>query len=275
MATLDDVLVIDGYPHTDLPTKFMPILNEYADQVIVSKTTVDGSRVVLLNGATPITGYDGAEQRKLRRISFEISWEDGFLSRQLHDQLSALYSLNQSFWIQFDNEMSRSNAILFPSDLNDYNASNYQTYFTPTFPIAPYGYEPDDVRVYPGTIFIGSTPVYYDFTVDSETGTVRIKSTSLTSKSVIVRMAYTWKAFVRIKQFELIPTGSIAAETYTGTIQVEMVEPNYYNDNWYTLPSDSFLTQIDVMQYQSGGYPIPSGGSTVSWGDTRYITSWT
>lgn len=275
MAVLDDVLVIDGYQHEDLPTKFVPILNEYADQIIVSKATVDASRVVLINGATPITGYDGAEQRKIRRISYEISWEGGFLSRQLHDQLAGLYSLNQSFWVQFDNEMTRSSALLFPSDLNDYNASNYQTYFTPTFPIAPYGYEPTDVRVYPGTIFIGATPVYYDFTVDSETGTIRIKSASLTSKTIQVRMAYTWKAFVRIKQFDLTPTGGIAAETYSGNIQLEMVTPNYYNDNWYTLPTDSFLTQVDVMQYQSGGYPIPSGGATVSWGDTRYITSWT
>lgn len=103
-----------------------------------------------------------------------------------------------------------------------------RTYYTPTYPIAPYGYTPfyNYGKTHFGNILEnGVQLVSTDFKVDDETGTIVFDVSPVTMDSIeesTISMNYTWRAFVRVSSCTLTPS-TTAPLMYTGEVEFEQV----------------------------------------------------
>lgn len=264
MALLWNKFIVDGIHHEFLPATFEQIEDDYGVHR-QSTPTVDLGRIVVVNQPTEDTLNPYIEKRKLFRQAWKVSWtEDTFMSRCMFDHLKTLYTLQKSVWMQYDDVMTREAANLFTI------GNEYRSYFTPTYPIAPYGYEPTNPTTYPGFVFINYNAQASGFTVDSDVGMVRFDTALLESSSVI--MAYTWKAFVQITFFDCHAI-DVSDETFVGTVVFEQIRPNYTYDPW------NITLGCGDIEYNaaSGGFiwvtqqlTIPSNPTQISYNDSRW-----
>lgn len=219
--------------------------------------TLDLRHITVVQQA-PTTTDTYIELRKVHRQAWTVSWtENAPMDLFMRDHLETLYTLQKEFWIQFDDEMTREGAIL------ETIGTEYKAYFTPTFPIMPYGSIPSAPTNYNGTVYVNGTAQYTGFTVDSEIGMVRFNS-ALTS-SDIVQMAYSWKARVRIEQCDIRPGFGLARHMYVGNLMFMQTRPDYEND---LFPITTGVTTDDDI-YVAANHTNNSYNN-ITWGDSRY-----
>jgi len=253
MPVLLNYFVVEGRFYDLLPGEW-----ERASELGVRKQiypTLDLKHITVIQQA-PTTSDTFIERRKVHRQGWKATWtSESIMNRFQRDHYETAYFLQKSFWIQYDDEMSRENAVL------EQIGTDYQAYFTPTFPIAPYGYTVYDKTEYPGTVFVNGVPRYTGFSVDSEIGMVRF-ATPLAPTDV-VQMKYTWKAYVRVDSVDLKPH-VLANDIYVGQVTFVQEKANYQDDAFpIILPWEGTLAGT-----------LPSGSTlnshaTFGWGDTR------
>jgi hypothetical protein len=241
-----------------LPGQFESVMDEFGVKS-VSYSMMDMRRIVIVKQAPESTTDKYIHKRKIWRQAWVASWDDDSpMDLIMRDQIFTLYTLQKNFWLQFDDEMTRCKANLFTI------GADWKSYFTPTYPIVPYGWEPNDLKPHNGNIFVqnpdGTVSTYWsNFETDNEIGMVEFYS-ALTQEHK-VQMSYTWRSFVRIMECNIRPN-EIAQNKYTGTVVFEQIRPDYTTDPWLiTLPPDcGDPTEINYTP-GSGGQTNYSGGT--------------
>jgi hypothetical protein len=246
--------IVDGIHWEWVPAEFAPSYETHGIRV-ASMPQLDLSRIVITEAPTPRADAPNNEMRRVHRQMWAASWgSDAPMDLCMRDFLFKLYYVQKGFWVQFDNEMSRRGVQLMDLD------GEGIVFFTPTYPIAPYGYTPVNGIGYKGLIRTNDGTWITDFTVDSEVGKVQIANTDPSYPVLYpdyVVMDYTWKAFVRIAGINLNPI-EVTRNFYAGEVLFEQITPNYKYDPWaveyYCTPFG-----IPIGSLSSGGNSIPSG----------------
>jgi hypothetical protein len=270
MAIYQGKFIVEGRHYEWLPAEF-----RRSPEFGVRKQTfptLDLKNITIVQQA-PATTDTYIEKRKVHRQAWQVSWDESApMDLSMRDHLETLYNLQKEVWIQFDDEQTRDGAIL------ETIGTDYSSYFTPTYPIMPYGNDPSDPREYNGTVFVNNIPRYTGFSIDSEIGMVRF-DTPLTVNDV-VQMAYSWKVKVRVDQCDIGAGFRLARHMYVGNVMFVQAAPTYLTDPFpVTMPWDKTIhaTTLDERL----GICIASGASgssgssfnshtTVLWKDTRY-----
>lgn len=215
----NDYFIVEGVAHEKTnPANFVPDQIDNGSPLVTAYPTLDLDRFVVIQ-STQSNNY--ADRRKLYGNQvFVATWEGaGSASKCLRDHLYNLDKFDKKFWLQYDDEMSRYYARLICAD------TQYKAYFTPTHPIAPFGYTPDAPEGYENTVFVNDVAQSTGFTVDSYAGCV-VFDTPLTEED-IVTMAYTWKAYVQIAVFDMEDNPGESQVRYSGTVVFHQIEPIY------------------------------------------------
>lgn len=260
--------IVDGIHHEFLPGAFEELEDDEYGVRRMSDKVLSGERFVTTVQKYSDTNNPYIHQRKIHRQAWGAEWgADSFMDLEMYDHLRTLYTLQKPFWLQYDDVMSREGAQL-------YNYSNdYKAYFTPTYPIAPFGHTPIAPLGYEATVVVNNQVKFSGFTIDSEIGCVRF-DTALTASDEVF-MAYTWKSYVIINKFNL--ECKIAQDLYEGSIVFEQIRPNYTSNPWnITIPRGLVYGEGVLNPYDDGAYPsFPTVYNTQGrgWGDTRFNTS--
>lgn len=264
--------IVDGVQHEHLPGNFTNVNDPTWSVRSNTYPTLDLKNVVVIEQANSDDRYPYNGKRKVQRQAWVAEFSsDSFMSFDMYDHLRELFTIQKSFWLQYDDEMSRDAARL------ETMGNDFQSYYTPTFPIAPYGYGPTHVVDYNGTVWVNNVPKFSGFSIDSELGVVKF-STALNISSEVL-MAYTWRSFVRIMAFDMRPMSQVAQTGYTGTVVFEQMRPNHAYDPWrtgyskhYNMDASGNLFYQDSLVY-SWNASAPSNASQL-WNDTRYDTDY-
>lgn len=223
-------IIIDGIFYDILPYTFHPNFDEYGISSTV-EFTFTGNNFVVVHGRA--NENDFSKRRKIysRGWIVEFSGESPATS-EMYDQLRTLYTLQKPFWIQFDNEMSRCYANL------ETVGTEYRSYYTPTYPIFPYGHEPgDDADDFTGCIFIDGELYSGSITVDRENGVITFPDTIVLTQQSRVQMKYTWRDYVTIAMFDGRNLQETTQNVYTISLLLESRElPAASTISWNTNP---------------------------------------
>lgn len=254
-----DKFIIDGYQFFYLPDQWTQDRSEGYGVRRESFPTLNGEHIHIIMAPPTRADNPGYEKRKVRRQNFMATWSESFTDGEMADHLRLLYDLQKPFWMQFDDEMSRCCVRLVCPDVEN------KEFFTPTFPIAPFGYTPENGVTYNGLVHVDGIPVYTGYTIDSDAGMVRFNE-SLT-EGAEVTLSYTWKMYALITEYDLNPQ-EIAGEIYRGSIKFTQIPPNYSRDPWhgeYPGADCSYPTTptvaTDVSQPTIPWWSVPSGYS--------------
>lgn len=271
-----DKFIVDGVQHTYLPGSFTNVTEPQWSVRSNSYPALDLKNIIVIEQAPSDNTEPYSGKRVVHRQAWKATWEqESFMSFDMYDHLRILFTLQKTFWLQYDDEMSRDGARL------DTIGEDYKSYFTPTYPIAPYGYDPQNNVGYPGTVFVNGYPYPSNsFWVDSELGIVRItKPTTGLVSTDEVTMAYTWRSFVRILSFDMQPVSKVAQVGYVGTVVFEQMRPNTSYDPWrtnytagYSVDASGNLVYNDSAVFSGGTWVSDVSFMTQLWGDTRYFS---
>jgi hypothetical protein len=219
------VFILDGVEYEEIPSSFELQSDEYGLRS-TSHRLLQGHRVVSTE-----TAHDVGTYTHLRRIlvqAWKADWNDdgSHMGVDLRNHLERLYHTQEPVWIRLDDEMSRCYGKCTPGNKAFQRNEEAKPYFTPTYPIFPYGwdgqtttindFEPEDLIVQ-GRIYSG------DWEVDNETGLVLIAPTARKfTDTTKVHFRYTWGAYVFVKEFDASPS-QFAQEWYIGSAVFEQV----------------------------------------------------
>lgn len=269
-----DKFIVNGVQHDFLPEVFTTLQNSGSMEAEPTET-LNGKRI-RVSRQTKISGYNPlAYARSMSMQFWNADWS--CMDRRLYDQLLTLYTLDASFMIQFDDEMSRD--ILFEDETfgNDFArllafGHDNRTFLTPTYPIKPYGSTPFVPGNYEYSVFIDDGTTMYalqqGFVVDEEQGVILFDSKLATDIEVF--MKYTWRAKVRIASFDLMPLEEVAQSAYTGSIVFEQLALsgkeyvpwiNSYTSSVCELQADETFPTADVEIEVPVDFEYPTDGT--------------
>lgn len=213
MALQEGYFIIDGAEYTWLPGN----IKRLPDRGVRKQTydTLDLKNITVVHEAPVNAAITYAEDRKVHRQAWIVEWaQNAPCDEIMRDHFELLKDLQKEVWVQFDDEMSRDDCILRTV------GTDYKAYFTPTFPIAPFGYE--DVQTYANTVYVNDVPQASGFTVTSDLGLVRFDNAL--SVDDVVTMDYTWRVKVRVDNCDFQPGFSLARHLYAGQMQLLQVD---------------------------------------------------
>ena len=182
-----------------------------------SKATVGASR------ANDGVGY--AHKLRTPAQAFTVQWDGSLVKvyQPMYKQLKKLYDTQANFWIQLDDEMSRSYGLCTLAGHEFTDPLSDKVYVTPTYPIFPLGNEGVDPIDWTGALFIDNKPTDVAFSIDPLYGLLIIPGTGYDfNERTDVKLRYTWRCFVRVKNFNLT-VEKIAQRYYSGSIEIEQV----------------------------------------------------
>lgn len=212
MALREGYIIIDGIEYDSLPGNIKPLPERGPRKQTYD--TLDLKNITVVHESPTDAAVTYAEEKKVHRQSWLIEWtQNAPCEKEVRDHVTLLKDLQKIFWVQMDDEMSREGAVLQTV------GSDYKAYFTPTSPIAPYGFELSEV--YADTVYVNGVPQASGFTVTSELGLVRF-DTALTVDDVVT-MDYSWRAKCRVENCDFQPGFGLAQHWYTGQLQLLQV----------------------------------------------------
>lgn len=231
MSIQEGFFVVDGIFHTDLPVAFSQLTDDnfgVPDNVL---KTADGKRITTVQAPQLLDLGDYRDyyhRRKIHIQAWKAEWgEQSLMTVFMAEQLRDLYETQKQFWIQYDDEMSRcwGRLIGLNADLEDGN--NPHVYFTPHYPIFPYGHEPladpEAAGAWDNMLWVANELWTGDFDVYSDYGMVVLPADNKRFNDRIkVHLKYTWRAYVRIREMNLQPI-QLAQTYYTGEVAFEVV----------------------------------------------------
>lgn len=232
MARQDGFFIIDGLFHADLPVAFNQLTDDNFGVNDTVYRTADGQKIVTVQSPQLLDLGDYRDyyhRRKIQVQAWKAEWsEESLMTVFMAEQLRELYENQKKFWIQYDDEMSRcwGRCVGLNVDLKDGNAPH--VYFTPHYPIFPYGHEPpddpnlatawDDMLMVGRTVWASGT-----YNVHPDYGMVVIDAGGRRySDRVKAHLKYTWRGYVRIRELQLVPF-KMAQTYYTGLVVFEQI----------------------------------------------------
>lgn len=211
--------------------------------------TLDKGSINVVQSMVADPAFVNREYRKVRRQVWVSEWEH--VGTQLHDHLKQLHSSQKYFIVQFDDEMHRWYAELQNSP------GDGRTWFTPSFPIAPFNYDPGN----PAPVFniflndginnsvsINPSSRNVSHFIDEELGVVRF--VKAIRPGVRVFMRYGFRCPVRILELTLRNKSDVAQTAYEGRIVFEQVSGAQL-DVWKPHPPDiigTFTSEWTIPQ---------------------------
>lgn len=231
MAVQENYFIVDGVFHADVPTAFSQLTEDNFGVADTVYKVADGRRIVTVQSPQNLDYGDYRDyfhRRKILVQAWKAEWgEESLMSNFMAEQLRELYETQKPFWIQYDDEMSRcwGRLIGLNADLNDGNAPH--AYFTPHYPIFPYGHEPPDdpeaAGAWDGMLWVANSLWDGDFSVYPDYGLVLLPADSKRFNDRIkAHLKYTWRAYVRVRSLALNPF-QIAQTYYTGMVEFEQI----------------------------------------------------
>lgn len=229
MALLLDYFIVDGFKYEFLPLNMVPVTTPEFGVRTSRYLTLDLGAQIITGVKATTSAEDFTHIRKIHNQGWAIEFD--FIDQCMYDHFKILYDTQKHFYVQFDDEMSRDLAPLIRA------GETGRSFFTPTYPIKPYGYYPgssvdylNDIKLYDGTTIVTLNDKY---TIDEDLGLITFDNPI--SENVIVAMNYTWRANVRISGFELQPKSNLPQGYYTGTMFIEQVTTFDSSDPYVTL----------------------------------------
>lgn len=227
--------IVDGVFHKYPPTTFAPLTDDNFGVRNMRYQVFGGKRLNIVEAAQEDYPVPYAHKRRMHYQAWRVGWDGQNTTCDVHlyEQLLALYESQSSFWVQYDDEMSRSfgRCLAVGADLLD--SSMASPYFTPTWPIFPWGYDPTQGNVdgvftsptfsWANLLMVGNQPWENEFEVNQEFGIITIQPSRLQfNHRIKVHLKYTWMAYVRIREFSLYPD-QFAQTHYSGDVVFEQV----------------------------------------------------
>lgn len=214
----NDLLFIDDVAYDIRPSSFVQVYDETSSVNYQLNKTMNSSAILLVNKKQTLAEEAEAARRNIRKQVWEADFtENSIMSKYMFDHLLQLYNSQQGFWIQFDAEMSRCWGNLHTV------GKDYRAYFTPTWPIVPYGHEPGDEIDFSKDVFKNGSRYNGDFTVYPEWGMVYFPVANTHSKNSILVMRYTWRAYVRVMDLQFTQLAYFGNEYYSGRVKFQQL----------------------------------------------------
>lgn len=232
-GVFNDAFVLDGWLFLNLPAL---VVREPIGVRAVSRPVLSGGRVVHAQGlpltfpSTVKTDFPLVDARRSLRQAWRLTWDESSpMERALRDFLRAYWTLNHSFWWQYDAEFTFAEISL------EQDADNYLAFTTPTWPIAPYGYTPLNERSWDNMLLVDGTPVNTGFEIDHAAGVVLFDvGTPEETLDVPVKLSYTFRAYVSIASLALRPLGpDTGDDAYVGDVVLQQMRPDHDHDHWF------------------------------------------
>lgn len=278
-----DRFIIEGYHFDDLPGNWMALHSDGFGVRRQSYESADNGRIVTVQKKPHLDNLSFADKRKISTQAYQVTWQQprSVMGRCMYDHLSTLYSLQKGFYLQFDEVMTYDPSV--PAHLNNFGV-NTRAYFTPTYPIKPFGWTPSAPTTWDRCVFINNRPVDpTSFTVDEDSGCIQFRAQLLSTD--IVSAIYTWRMYVQIADFSVVPgPEEVAQEFYVGTVTFEQVKkPTGTPDLWLVTPPcvdpaglsfSGAVLSLPSQAIQPSEY-ISFGNFTsdYTWGDTVSLDS--
>jgi hypothetical protein len=232
MSRQDGYFIVDGVFHTDLPVAFSQVLDDNFGVPDAVYHIADGQKVVAVQSPQLLdldTYQDYFHRRKIHVQAWKADWgEESLMTVLMAEQLRQLYNTQQNFWIQYDDEMARCWGRLVGLNADLVNGHADHVYFTPHYPIFPFGHEPPDdpeaSDAWESMLMVGRELLDVDaYSVYPDYGMVVINADGRRYHDRIkAHLKYTWRGYVRVKELMLSPH-QLAQTYYTGTVVFEQV----------------------------------------------------
>ena len=229
-----DKFIVDGIHFNDAPANWTPI-NEFGPRLEIVPTlsgkTSYTAQYRLNNGTTLLP--ENAKKTVLQ--AWAGTWQTpNPMSLCLRDKLFMLYTLQKTFYLQYDDEMSRVWGLCYCAD------NERKIYYTPTYPVYPVGLTADNPSVeFTTNVKVeGDVPVGLTYNIDRELGVVYFNK-PLTNKNKVF-VTYVWRSKVRILALSVEPVDNLKTY-YHGDVVFGQVkyDVNVIESNWTTTYSCS------------------------------------
>src|SRR5579863_1672946 len=243
-----NVFIVRGVQFVTSPGKWTAInQSPYGVRESVVGTT-DGSNLVTVHTPADIlnTGI-GISQRVNKNQAFTGTWEQGsWMDNTMYNYLKQLYETNTPFWLQFDDEMSRTaNPVMFANPSGD-----LQTFFSPTYPAFPYGFTPSNIAFHSESMVYDTTKFFINNV--SGVGALTLlynqefgiyKTSAPLSAGAIFSGLYTWRLYCRITSFIMHGFG-LADHVYSGSVTFEGLKFPYLDVDYYNIIIPGLTTNV-------------------------------
>lgn len=261
-----DTFFVDGRPFDWCPENFALVTQDWGVRTS-THPTLSGARVVIVQAPRESASRPFAETRRLHSQAWNATWD--VMDSCLYDYLFGLWTTQRAFTLQFDDEMARSSCALTPH-------FDRRLWYTPTYPIVPFGFVPGSALTHTGNLWLEEAgvlrPVATGFAVDESVGLVRFAHPLARTLNVVFR--YTWRARVRIAQFDVAPrAGDHMQGYYTGSVVFEQVPSNAPDFLYATAPCTGLgnlergiISGTTVSTFQQSFYETRlSYGTGITW----------
>ena len=238
MSTHYGKIGINGLCFDDIPSRISKLTQDYG--VVVDTLPTFNSSKATIGASRANDGVTYIHKLRTPAQAFTLQWDSSLVkvSQPMYKQLKKLYDTQADFWIQMDDEMSRSYGLCTLAGHEFTDPLSDKVYVTPTYPVYPLGHEGTDPIDWTGALFINNKPTDVAFSVNSLFGLVVIPGTGYNfTERTDVKLRYTWRCFVRIRNFNLV-VEKFAQRYYTGSIEVEQVFVDTYPTCTWTNHTD-------------------------------------
>lgn len=251
-----DKFVMDGHIFDIVPEMFTNVQSQGKESV----TTLAKAKVSTSSASVNTNSRLNIENRNHVWQVFKADFTA--VPPDMYDLVQNLYSVNKSFFIRFDEEMSRfinDPQIVYSTECYNVNESN-RIFLLPTYPVKQENYTPnvnDDFEyhlyLYDGADYVA---IQSGFSLDTQTGVITFDSKLADGVRVIAK--YSWRAKVRILDYALRELDE-ECYWYTGSVLFQQVpEYNYEEENYYKLLNcrdESFVDTITSTVTTSATIP--------------------
>ena len=219
-----DRFCFDGIAYNDLPTRISKLTDSYGVNNEYMQT-FDASKVVVgMLQPSEVGGFAYVQRNPAQAYTVVWDPEATVMRKPMYQHLKNLWESQKTFWVQFDNEMSRDFGIVTLAGHEFKKINRQKVFVCPTYPVYPLGATDDDPTDWSQSdITINGKYTNARFTVDQENGLLIFDDLGykLDQRSRVT-LRYTWRMLVRVKEFSLT-VSSLAQTYYTGSVTFEQV----------------------------------------------------
>ena len=219
-----DRFCIDGLAYQDLPSSISKVMDTFG--VVSDDYQAFSNTKVSIGVVSPNDDNTYSYVQRNPNQAYAVGWDGSGakITHPLYMHLKQLYENQSTFWLQFDNEMSREFGKIVLGGTQFKNIDKQKVFVIPNYPVVPYGNTDDDPVEWAQTdLLINNKYTNLRFTVDNDNGLVTFNNIGyIIDERTDVKLRYTWRMLVRIRQFD-VSVQNIAQTYYAGTVVFEQV----------------------------------------------------
>ncbi len=235
---IKDYFIIEGVKYPFVPTSFRQVNKPQQSYY----KTVANKAVVVDSGTNTSEATIRASARRVGTQVFAVTWNA--MPRTMVDHIKSLFHNARAFYVQYDDEQSFDYERIFDVQ------SDRICFFTPTYPIYPYGYTPASPETFAGDVFIseGGTvnSLSAGFTVQQTLGAV-LFDTQVTAPTEVF-MRYTWRCPVLITGLVVQELDAISKNFYDVSLVMTQVPDSLVVEDLWKDTTDYCYIQSEEPQ---------------------------